>query len=427
MSKGKRRTTPSPSMSSVPPERTSHTSVRPEERAVTSSRAVQLREVPAVWLDRFLVAITELPAFAGEEATVAGVVDALSAIVEGYAVGACVVVNGRQVVVRRLPLGDEARAVGIDPTRLFPGYTHERIFPLADGSTIHVAGDDPTLEDDRTAVPHIARRAAAVMDRCLERAREHSRLDATLRELRTLESHVIQADKLASFGQIAAGMVHELNNPLTSIVAYTDYLIRKFVQSQGEATMAPDDVDRMRRIGESANRMLRFTRDLVSYARPSSEVAVPVVVHTVIDQAVAFCEHLLAEAGAKVTRRYGEGVLTVRARPEQLAQVFVNLITNACHAMPPQKGELAIVTRVVDDGKWLEIHVEDNGHGIAEEHLPHIFAPFFTTKREGRGTGLGLSIVKSILDQHDGRIAPKSPRDDGTGTSFVIRLPAGPR
>jgi signal transduction histidine kinase len=274
-----------------------------------------------------------------------------------------------------------------------------------------------------------------VLGRCIERARDRGRLETTLRELRTLESHVIQAEKLASFGQIAAGMVHELNNPLTSIVAYTDYLIRKFVDAEGDRLEA-DDVDRLRRISESANRMLRFTRDLVSYARPSSEVAVPVVLHTVIDQALAFCEHLLAEAGAKVSRRFGSGVLTVRARPEQLAQVFVNLVTNACHAMPAKGGELVIATSADAAGKWLEVHVEDNGHGIAEEHLSQVFAPFFTTKRDRSGTGLGLSIVKSILglsivksilDNHGGEIRVASPAKAGHGTSFVIRLPASPR
>src|SRR5262249_43411216 len=151
---------------------------------------------------------------------------------------------------------------------------------------------------------------------------------------RALEVHAIQADKLASFGQIAAGMVHELNNPLTSIVAYTDYLLRKLVSRGGDGpygAVEADDIERLRRISDSANRILRFTRDLVTYARPSSEVPVPVVLHNAIDQAIAFCEHVIDAAKARVVRRYGPNVLTIRGMPEQLAQVFVNLITNACH------------------------------------------------------------------------------------------------
>jgi signal transduction histidine kinase len=95
--------------------------------------------------------------------------------------------------------------------------------------------------------------------------------------------------------------------------------------------------------------------------------------------------------------------------------------------MPPEKGELVIETALDDAGKWLLVRVEDNGHGIAAEHLAQVFAPFFTTKREGRGTGLGLSIVKSILDHHGGEIRVQSPSRATKGTTFVIRLPAGPR
>ena len=105
---------------------------------------------------------------------------------------------------------------------------------------------------------------------------------------------MIQADKLATFGQVAAGVVHELNNPLTSIVAYSDYLIRK--RRRASAGADAEDVERLRRISESANRMLRFTRDLVSYARPSGGAPGPVVLHAVIDRAIAFCEHVLSAA-----------------------------------------------------------------------------------------------------------------------------------
>ena len=246
-----------------------------------------------------------------------------------------------------------------------------------------------------------------------------------------LEAHVIQADKLASFGQIAAGMVHELNNPLTSIVAYSDFLIRKAApRAEGMSESDREDVERLRRISESAFRMLRFTRDLVTYARPSGERPVPVVMHSVIDQALAFCEHVRSASKVSVDRRYGADVLTVRGRPEQLAQVFVNLITNACHAMPQDGGKLVISTELVpavstEVPPKVKIIVEDNGHGIPEEHVEKVFAPFFTTKRDGEGTGLGLSIVKSIVENHDGEIAVD--RGVSPGTRFVIFLPTGSR
>jgi len=228
----------------------------------------------------------------------------------------------------------------------------------------------------------------------------------------------VQAEKLASLGQLAAGVVHELNNPLTSIVAYTDWLIRK-----AGPTGDPDSLERLRRIGESASRILRFTRDLVAYARPSSEVPVPVSLHNVMEQALAFCEHVLAEHGAHVERRFAETAPPVRGMPEQLAQVFVNLFTNACHAMPQVDGQLSVSSAMTRDGRKIEVTVEDNGHGISPEHLPSIFTPFFTTKGDGRGTGLGLSIVKNILDNHGAEI--RAERSTLGGARFVLVFPTG--
>ena len=428
-----------PRHSSAPPERASQTKFIPGEE-VGSSRGLQLAGVPSLWLDRLLVASTELPVGDGEDAVIDAFMNALAGILPTYAVGACFVASGEdagQRVIRHVPTTDDSRANFVDPTRLFPTLSHERVFDLvgaASGSTIHVGGDDLTLDDDRAPVVHLTRRAGSLLAAALERARTEEALREKTNQLRALEGHVIQADKLASFGQIAAGMVHELNNPLTSIVAYTDYLLRKLagrgtahVPHQTFGLVEAEDIERLRRISESANRMLRFTRDLVSYARPSSEAPVPVVVHTAIDQAIAFCEHVLHEAGARVVRVYGAEVLAIRGMPEQLAQVFVNLITNACHAMPAERGEVTITTELVGksephgEGRRVRIVVADNGHGISGENLPLVFAPFFTTKGHGRGTGLGLSIVKSIVVAHGGDITAAS---DGTcGARFVIWLP----
>jgi len=211
-------------------------------------------------------------------------------------------------------------------------------------------------------------------------------------------------------------VVHELNNPLTSIVAYTEWLVRK----QGPSG-DPDSLERLRRIGESSSRILRFTRDLVAYARPSSGVPTPVIVHHVIDRALAFCEHVLAEHATTVMRAFADGLPPVRGMPEQLAQVFVNLFTNACHAMPKAGGRLCVATALAPDGR-IVVSVEDNGHGIESEHFESIFAPFFTTKGEGRGTGLGLSIVRNIMDNHGAEI--RAERGVEGGACFVLLFPA---
>jgi len=287
--------------------------------------------------------------------------------------------------------------------------------------------------DERSPIVHFLNRAALTAGDALRRARADERIECLSSELRALKAHMVQAEKLASLGQIAAGMVHELNNPLTSIVAYTDYLLRR---ASRQSNADPDDTERLRRIAESANRMLRFTRDLVSYARPSSEVAVPVALHTVIQRALAFCEHELVQAESTVECHFDPRVAHVRGMPEQLAQIFVNLVTNACHAMAPpppeapdstrlHAGKLTITTELVDGDARIRVTVADTGHGISASHLPLVFAPFFTTKGAGRGTGLGLSIVKNIVETHNGTIRAES--EPPHGTRFIIVLPTDPR
>jgi signal transduction histidine kinase len=387
--------------------------------------------LPAAWLDRLLAAVLDLPLPSGELAVVEAMVDALAAILPGYAVGACFVPEpgvGRreQRLVKRLPEGAVEAPSGVDPTRLFPGLAHEHVEAVArstTGSTLHVASDDDDLGGDASAV-RLIERAAQALGRALVHTRAMALLSGAQRDVRTLEARMVQADKLATFGQIAANVVHELNNPLTSIVAYSDYLIRKAL-GRGAGESGTDDVERLKRISESANRMLRFTRDLVSYARPSSGLAGPVVLHGVIDQAIAFCEHVLAAAGVRIERRYGADVLTVRGVAEQLVQVFVNLLTNASHAAPQRDGSIVVTTSLASGVRRVRVLVEDNGVGITPEHLPNIFVPFFTTKAAEQGTGLGLSIVKSIVESHDGTIRAESER--GRGTRFVIELPAGQR
>ena len=134
-----------------------------------------------------------------------------------------------------------------------------------------------------------------------------------------------------------------------------------------------------------------------------------------------FCEHVLAESGVTVERDFGDGVLPVRGVPSQLAQVFVNLITNACHAMPARGGVLVVRTELAMGDAVVRVTVTDNGHGIPKEHLDRLFEPFFTTKGEGKGSGLGLSIVKDIVDAHRADISVRS--EPGQGTSFLIDFP----
>jgi signal transduction histidine kinase len=234
--------------------------------------------------------------------------------------------------------------------------------------------------------------------------------------LRILEHQVIQAEKLATLGQLAAGVVHEINNPLTSITVYADYLAKKLRRDPGQAA----DVAMLEKIIEGSGRILKCVRDLVNYAKPSHGQLDVLSLNEVVDQSVSFCEHILEKAEATLEKQLAPELPPLYGVQDQLQQVLINLITNACHAVAAGQGRIVIRTRAPDDAHQL-VEVEDNGGGIPEGNLEKIFEPFFTTKAPGQGTGLGLSIVKKIVDSHDGSIMVSSRV--GQGTRIEITLP----
>jgi two-component system NtrC family sensor kinase len=430
----------------------------PDARPARISTMSEVLNLPAAWLDRLLSLPLDLPLDRGEEELVQALVHAIEAIVPDVRVAIRLPREGTP-----LPLTAEPRHVlwsepprsdqRVRSARVFPEIAFERsvalLGPTARGA-LHFASEHDVLSSDGSPHVQLMDRASVVVARALTGRRVHDRADALEIELHATRAQVVQAEKLASLGQMAAGMVHELNNPLTSIAAYTDFLLRRAVAREGSDA---DDVERLRRIAESANRMLRLTRDLVSYARPSGDIPIAVQLNVVIERALAFCEHEMADIGVIVERSYDLDIGIVRGLPEQLAQVFVNLVTNACHAMAKAPGTatpagdaassadatvaerrpvLHVSTaRLADDSPECRdgtprvmVVVQDAGHGIRPDHLALVFNPFFTTKGAGRGTGLGLSIVKNIVDGHRGKIRAES--DPSFGTRFILVFPVEP-
>lgn len=383
-----------------------------------SGMQLRVADVPARWLDKLFVASCSIPTNLGEYAVVEWAVRTLAEIFPDHGVGAYVVRPGEAArIVRYVPAACTSLPLGDGPPRLFAGFSAEIVVEAGEGISLHLGLAEGSFGGEASPEHDMMRRAALAVERGIESARAHEREKLAAREVSALSAHLVQTEKLASLGQLAAGIVHELNNPLTSIVAYTDVLLRKQLVVGGE----PEDVERLRRIGESAARMLRFTRDLMAYARPARETHVAVSLHGVVDQALAFCEHVLDDSHGRVERLFAPEGIFVRGLPEQLTQVFVNLVTNACHALPSSNGVLWVRTRRMKDDGAAEVVVEDNGEGIPPEHIAQVFAPFFTTKAPGRGTGLGLSIVKNILENHDAHIRVE-PRPGG-GTRFVLQFP----
>jgi signal transduction histidine kinase len=419
------------------------------ERAARVSSLTPPVNVPAEWLDGLLSIGRDLPFEQGEEGVVRALVAALEHLVPGVQVGIRLPSPGSSTVAAlkqphvlwtEPPISDDR----VRSVRVFPEAAHERTVALPRiGGALHFASEDDALESGESPHVQLMDRAALVVAQSLGRLRAEERAAALEAEVHAAEAQMVQAEKLASLGQIAAGMVHELNNPLTSIAAYTDFLLRRFATREGADA---DDVERLRRIAESANRMLRFTRDIVSYARPSGDVPIALHLNTVIERALAFCEHEIVGAGVVVERAFNNDIGLVRGLPEQLAQVFVNLITNACHAMArprdsveapsPHSSQVGLsplrrrpvltvsTARLAGeptDAARVAVVVQDTGCGISPQNLTLIFNPFFTTKRAGSGTGLGLSIVKNIVEGHGGQIRAES--DPSVGTRFILTFP----
>jgi two-component system NtrC family sensor kinase len=234
-------------------------------------------------------------------------------------------------------------------------------------------------------------------------------------QVQALQEQIVRAERLATLGELAAGVVHELNNPLTSITVYAEYLVRKLEASGAE----PPDVEKLRRIGASAQRILRFSRDLVQYARPSGRDLEPIDLAAVVRQSVSICEHLVERGGVTLGIEVDPALPVVRAVGGQLEQVLINLITNAVHAV--ENGGRVVVRAQSDGPTTVLLEVADSGPGVSDDDREKIFEPFFTTKPDGKGTGLGLPIVRNIVDHHRGEIFVA--RSDLGGAAFRVVLP----
>jgi PAS domain S-box-containing protein len=241
--------------------------------------------------------------------------------------------------------------------------------------------------------------------------------------LRVLQNQVIHAEKLATVGQIAAGVAHEINNPLTSIQACVEAVLHKAsmaVQGRVPNQIEPVDLERLKRIQDGVERIRRFTHDLVGYARPSRVEIERLDLNEVVEHALSFCEHIFVEAKATLDRDLAATLPPVRAVRDQVMQVVTNLVTNAAQALGEKGGTIRV--RTFHDGEAaVGLAVTDTGSGIREEHRASIFDPFFTTKPAGSGTGLGLSVVRNIVYAHGGQITFQSKL--GSGTTFVVTLP----
>ncbi|WP_342377337.1 ATP-binding protein [Myxococcus stipitatus] len=266
-----------------------------------------------------------------------------------------------------------------------------------------------------------------VQERTRELARANEELEANVRTLRQTQAQLVQAGRMAAVGQLAAGVGHEINNPLAYIVSNLEHASEESDALARELGEARDAGIRLREVGQAlrealhgADRVRRIVRDLKTFSRPDDEMQGPVELGAVLDSAVKIAMGELRPR-AKVVRDYGD-VTWVEGSEARLAQVFLNLLINAAQALPEghaEENEVRLVTRAGPEG-WVVAEVRDTGTGIAPESLGRIFDPFYTTKPVGVGTGLGLSLCHAYVTAMGGTISVES--ELGRGSVFRVAL-----
>lgn len=245
---------------------------------------------------------------------------------------------------------------------------------------------------------------------------------ALRRERRTIQEQLLLADRMASVGLLAAGVAHEISNPLTSVMANLELALGGLDQPRGSA--AGGEVrECLQNAVEGAGAICRLIQDLKVFSRGEHDARTLIDVRQALDFALRMASHEV-RMRARLIKEYGE-VPQVKANGSRLGQVFLNLIVNAAQAIEPGRtdaNEIRLVTRT-DARGWVAIEVHDTGCGMPKEILGRLFTPFLTTKPSGVGTGLGLSICHRIVTELGGNIAVESVV--GKGTTFEIVLPPG--
>ncbi len=248
-------------------------------------------------------------------------------------------------------------------------------------------------------------------------AQAFNRMTTGLKErdtaLEEAHSQLVQSEKMAAFGQLGAGIAHEIKNPLAGILAVTQLTKRK----SEDGTPLRKNLDL---IEKETKRCKSIIDNLLRFARQEKATLETIEINPVVEDAIAIVNHQLELNQVKLRRELGESLLPIRGNANQLQQVVMNLMINAQQAMDGAPGVITVSTAISESGS-LMLRVADDGPGMSAEVMGKIYEPFFTTKRSGKGTGLGLSVSFGIIEDHGGKIAVES--ELGEGTTFTISMP----
>jgi two-component system NtrC family sensor kinase len=232
-------------------------------------------------------------------------------------------------------------------------------------------------------------------------------------QLKKTQNQLMQSEKLASLGKLAAGVAHELNNPLTGVLTYASLLH----ESAPEESEQKEDLEII--INET-KRCREIIRGLLDFARQSKPAKKEVNINSVLQDTLAVIKYQSVFRDIEIVQKLDESIPPVPLDADQFEQVFMNIIMNAAEAMP-DGGTLTLETSLTDGGNSIQLSFSDTGSGIKKEHMDKLFDPFFTTKEVGKGTGLGLAVTYGIVKRHNGTIEVKSTI--GEGTTFIVTLP----
>jgi two-component system NtrC family sensor kinase len=277
---------------------------------------------------------------------------------------------------------------------------------------------------ERDARIYHARLEETVRTRTAELEAANTRLAESLQQLKTTQARLLFADRLASVGQLAAGVGHEINNPLAYVLSNLHFIQKEMTRTQG-APKLEDREELLTAIAdarEGAERVRLIVQDLKLLSRPDEASSGPVDLGGVLRRVMKLTSHEIGRR-ARLVEELGE-LPPVQGSGAGLGQAFLNLLINAAQAIPEGNVE---VNEVRVKARWetperVVVEVSDTGRGIAPEHLERIFEPFFTTKPVGEGTGLGLAVCHGIVQSHGGEIQVRS--EPGKGATFRVSLKA---
>ena len=328
-----------------------------------------------------------------------------------------------------VPLGKRIKTLKVDELAEL-GCNRVYAIPISDVWLILVGCDDVMDAHNQgiwklvaTMEPHLVaappdEEVDLLQNTVLELQLTQQELQARIGAQREAEARLIQAAKLAAVGEMAAGVAHELNNPLTSVVGFTELALEEI---PAESSARPD----LELVLQEARRARSVVRRLLDFARQSETVRVKADINEIVDDVLMLTRHFMQTSNVHLDARLGENLRWAWVDRNQIKQVVINLVNNALYAMP-NGGQIVVETieqaRYGQD--WLTLSVRDTGIGIPAENMSRIFEPFFTTRGDHGGTGLGLSVTYGIVTDHGGMIEFESQVN--IGSTFVVWLPLDP-